>query len=134
MTAKLPVLLALCLVATVAGAGQIYKWIDHNGKVHYSDAPRPGWIPVDLGVGTGAPVAGGDEAAEVQADSRQQLRAEECRRRQTRLDSYLNATQIVERDGLGREKVYSEDERLQLIEVTRNQVAELCGPPAAEPE
>ncbi len=36
-------LLALCLAASTAAAasGQVYKWTDAQGVVHYSDAPPP---------------------------------------------------------------------------------------------
>ncbi len=29
------------LVVSVANAGQVYRWVDDDGKVHYSDHPRP---------------------------------------------------------------------------------------------
>jgi hypothetical protein len=35
-------LLAVCIVATGAGQGDIYRWKDANGNWHYSDQPQPG--------------------------------------------------------------------------------------------
>ena len=35
-------LLAVCIVATGAGQGDIYRWKDVNGNWHYSDQPQPG--------------------------------------------------------------------------------------------
>ncbi len=29
------------LVVSVANAGQVYRWVDDDGKVHYSDHPQP---------------------------------------------------------------------------------------------
>lgn len=34
-------LLALCALAFSAQGQSLYKWVDHNGKVHYSDQPPP---------------------------------------------------------------------------------------------
>ncbi len=31
----------LSLIITVATAGQMYRWVDERGKVHYSDQPPP---------------------------------------------------------------------------------------------
>ena len=36
-------IIALALITLSASAfGKIYKWVDENGKVHYSDSPPPG--------------------------------------------------------------------------------------------
>jgi Domain of unknown function (DUF4124) len=35
-------LIAVCMVATGAGQGDIYRWKDANGIWHYSDQPQPG--------------------------------------------------------------------------------------------
>ncbi len=34
-------LLVLCLSAIPVGAGQMYRWVDDRGQVHYSDQPPP---------------------------------------------------------------------------------------------
>jgi len=34
-------LVLLLLVALSAHAGELYRWVDRSGKVHYSDAPPP---------------------------------------------------------------------------------------------
>jgi ribosomal protein L19E len=33
----LPITVALCLVSNLANAGALYKWIDENGQIRYSD-------------------------------------------------------------------------------------------------
>ncbi len=123
----------LCAVAWDASAGQVYRWVDANGRAHYSDTPQAGWEPVDIksantvpGVPSPRPEGAGSYTGEQQV-ARDQLRASECKRRQEQLDSYLKATRIVERDSSGEEKVYTETQRLKLIELTERQVAELCG-------
>lgn len=41
--------MALLLVfATVAGAGEMWRWVDERGIVHYSDRPHPGAERVDM--------------------------------------------------------------------------------------
>ncbi len=120
----------LCACAFVASAGQVYQWIDASGRIHFSDTPRPGWKRLDV---KGAPGVQPSSDASVRPDAaaddsveRVQLRAEECQRRREQLATYRNSAQIVERDGLGNERTYTEEERLQLLELTLRQVNELC--------
>jgi hypothetical protein len=128
----------LCVCAFAASAGQVYKWIDANGRVHYSDTPRPGWKRVDVRTGGGlqSVTAAPEPAAETdvaesdveESPERARLRAEECQKRRDQLETYRTSTQIIERDSLGNERTYSEEQRLQLIEQTQRQVNELCSP------
>lgn len=124
----------LCATAAVFGvhAGQVYKWVDPNGRVHFSDTPQPGWKAVDLNESPATSAAAESDAADGgdQANTREQLRAEECQRAKTQLATYKSATKIVERDALGKEKEYSNDERLQLLEQTQKRVNDFCGEPA----
>jgi hypothetical protein len=32
----------MCMIATLASAATVYKWVDENGVTHYSDQPHPG--------------------------------------------------------------------------------------------
>jgi hypothetical protein len=41
-------LLVLCLLAPAAAAAEIYRWVDADGAVSYSDRPQPGASPVGL--------------------------------------------------------------------------------------
>jgi hypothetical protein len=128
----------LCVCAFAASAGQVYKWIDANGRVHYSDTPRPGWTRVDVRTGGGLqtvtaapPAAGNSETVGEDAEDspeRARLRAEECQRRRDQLETYRTSNQIIERDALGNERTYTEEQRLQLIEQTQRQINELCAP------
>jgi hypothetical protein len=45
---KSAAMLAALLAAAPICAGTIYKWVDKNGVVHYSDQPHPGAKPVQL--------------------------------------------------------------------------------------
>src|SRR5690625_4124219 len=42
-------LLFICAVATPAMATTVYRWVDSNGVVHYSDQPHPGAQKANLG-------------------------------------------------------------------------------------
>jgi hypothetical protein len=63
---KSRILLALLLagMALGANAGQVYKWVDASGKVHYTDQPGPGdggkQVNVDV---SSAPSVVGDKPA-----------------------------------------------------------------------
>lgn len=153
-----PLLAAVLLAVTAtAGAEQLYKWVDSNGKVRYSDAPQAGWKRVDAPAAApglpAAPDASDEEddteltpdeplptdepeatdqsekAAAEPADPEPSaaLKASECKKRQEQLAGYEKASRIVEKDAKGKEKTYSETDRLKLIERTRQQVKELCG-------
>ncbi len=52
--------LALAATATAAGAGTLYKWVDSQGKVHYTDTPPPASAKQkqEKKVGTAAPTVG----------------------------------------------------------------------------
>ena len=41
-------LIALCLVGAAAQAVPVYRWVDDNGQVHYSDRPGPGAVRTEL--------------------------------------------------------------------------------------
>ena len=45
-------IISICLVSTVASAGVVYRWVDENGQVNYSDRPVPGAESVELITGT----------------------------------------------------------------------------------
>ncbi len=147
-----PLFLVVLLAATFgASAGQVYKWVDPNGKVRFSDMPQVGWKRVDPATGAAiesnvniqpqeeledpegeAEGAAGGEAspASPQVASKPPspaLKAQECKRRQEQLANYQKANRVITQDALGAEKEYSEIERLQLIERTQSQVKELCG-------
>ena len=42
------ILLLVCLLAGAATASEVYRWVDEDGIVHYSDQPQPGAERVDL--------------------------------------------------------------------------------------
>src|SRR5262249_30237875 len=112
---------ALIALVSFAAYGDVYKWTDASGNVHYGDKPRDGADKVDVkpGIGSGSP----SDPAAAKAD---QDRAAACAKKKSQLESYKTATVVKETDALGRAREYSEPERQQLIAQTEKQVADAC--------
>ncbi len=120
-------LAAVCLAAPAAG--EIYKYVDPQGRVHYADQPKPGWKRIDVK----PPVA--TEAVteeEGNGETREQAvaRAADCARKEEQLRTYRNASRVIERDALGREKEYSGEDRQRLIEKFEQDVRACKQPPS----
>lgn len=117
--------LLLLTLALSAQAAQLYKWTDKDGRVHYSDKPVASAQKVEV-------KAPGPSQPATAADPKlAEARAKECENKRTQLTEYQKATKVIERDSLGKEKEFSEEERVQLIARVQKQVDELC---AAQPQ
>ncbi len=57
--------LACALAASTAAFGQLYKWVDKDGKVTYSDQPPPAQQSKQLNLSTGQPSAPARSAVEM---------------------------------------------------------------------
>ncbi|WP_420467166.1 DUF4124 domain-containing protein [Panacagrimonas sp.] len=121
------VLLALSLIAGNAYADKIYRWVGADNKVYFGDTPPLGARDVQpFGRKVGTSIAGSQsEAAPEQALTEAQVA--DCARKRAQLGTYRNAARLVERDSLGREREYSEEEKAQLIELTETELATQCG-------
>lgn len=122
------------MLAAPAYAGQVYKWVDPDGRVHYGDQPMPGAKAVDLRTNRGT-LATTDPVAETSAaeDDAEPKPAEKlkpdpelCAQKKKELETYNTASKIVERDRLGRDKEYGEEEKKMLIERTQKQIEQAC--------
>ena len=51
-------LILLCLFWSAAQAAPVYRWVDENGRVNYSDRPGPGAVRMELTTGARAPSVG----------------------------------------------------------------------------
>ena len=125
------VLLALCTLLIAGGASaageRIYRWTGPDGKVYYGDTPPSGARDIrnfDRKVGTSA--AGG-ETAGASAPSAPTLSETECINKRAQLNTYKNATRLVERDSLGREREFTVAERQQLIDKAQADLESQCG-------
>lgn len=126
---------ALLLFSAVASA-EIYRWVDENGQVHYSDRPNPVAKSVSLDEPSEAPakyVVPVDENADgSSADAKKlsqrsaEVRQEQCEKAKTRLASYKDAGSVVRRDEFGEETEVSAEDRVELIVKTEAQIEKLC--------
>jgi len=124
----------------------VYKWVDEQGEVHYSQFP-----PENKKAETLKIPAGGEPEAErkslerqlfevekietqrkqelekkkQQADD-QDLRKENCRRARAKLESLDTGTNILEIDQQGNAKRLKEEERQIRLKVAKNDIAKWC--------
>ena len=139
------------LCAVSAGAGEIYKYTDADGNVHYGD--RPTGDPteerlaiVSRGTDPAAVQARIDarqerdatrqeartaraEAAEAEAEERSVAaeRAARCEENRVRLQTYTDSRRLYREDENG-ERVYLDDDaREEAMQQVRDQIDEYCG-------
>lgn len=117
--------LALSLSVGLLGAAhaseRTYRWIDAQGRVHYSDVKSEKGEPVEIRPGsriTNLPKHSPANAAS------QQL---ECQRRKDQLALYNSASDVSETDSLGNTRTYTAEERAKLIEKAQQQQQAACG-------
>ena len=140
MNRKILVVVLSAALTTSAFAGEIYKYVDEEGNVHYVDRPtgESGEERMALtysGTSTAAVSAqvrrrqdymeALDEArsesesrreAEAQARAEMEARAAKCQESRARLESYLQAHRLYRQDDAG-EREYLNDE--QILEARR---------------
>ena len=116
---------ALAASSAVAVAGEVYKWKDKDGRLHYGDRPKTGEAaPLLIN-----PDAGGmsnEQFATTQA------REAECNRKKAQLETYRRAPSISEVDNLGKTREYTPAEREQFLTMTQQKVDSLCEPPPTQ--
>ena len=147
---------ALALLATPAFA-DVYKWLDPQGRIHYTDRPPPAdakLVSVEAGGGThsqhAAPAPAGGAAApaaaplpaptpteaarlkkSVDADVAG-ARAEQCKTAQEHYQKYVTSRRIF-REGPHKERIYLPDAEADLARMNaRRDVEELCGSAPAQ--
>jgi hypothetical protein len=136
----LVLVLSSAALVTSAGAGEIYKYVDEKGNVHYVDRPTGESGEERLAItysGTSSAAVSAqvkrrqdymealDEArsetesrreAEAQARADMEARAAKCQESRARLESYLQAHRLYRQDESG-ERQYLDDE--QILEARR---------------
>ena len=114
--------LSLVLACAAASAGEVYKWRDKDGRLHYGDRPKAGAETVVVN-----PSSSG--SADAPAPSGENERLAECQRKKAQLESWRAAPTMSEVDNLGKTREYTSAERAQFLAMTEQKVAELCAPP-----
>ena len=119
--------LSLLLAGMTAWAGQVYKWTDDKGKVHYGDKPvAAGAAKVEQKIGTVPP-------GQTEAELAQAKQAQECAAETDKLAAYKSAVKVVEHDMLGHERIFTGAEKQKLVDMQKKKMSDTCSgvPPAA---
>lgn len=146
----LSVSLAALLASGIAVAGEIYKWTDDNGNVHYEDRPTG-----DTGVEHIDVVSNNTDnsivMARIEADRKkrdaarqvaseappemtkeeiraeQEKRQEQCQKFRDQLQSFLRSQRLYQEDDAGERSYLSEEEVMAARTRVEGQIKEYCG-------
>jgi len=122
------------LVAAGAAAGDVYRWQDADGRLHYGDNPpagsdaelvQPEQRAFDVGDKTADRASAGAADTDDGAGRTERIRREQCDKARERLESYRNAARIQVREDDGTRDM-SAEERVEAIARAEADVAELC--------
>lgn len=138
----------ITLAATSVHAGSVYKWVDHNGKVHYGDRPAQGTDSLRLEVETPKSTTSDisnarrekqrrlleafeledaqEEAEQAQRKREKQKRKLACARAQDKLERMRNAGYLYRYNDEGERVIYSDSERREATEEAQDAVRQLC--------
>lgn len=142
-----------CVLATVAvpcaGAAEVYKWTDEQGRVHYGDRPgqsSPQQIELKQAAPGADPTAaerqerarklldelveerGLKREAEAKKQDEEKQRKANCALARERLDTYEHAGYLYEQDDNGNRRVLSEEDHKLALEQSRKKVEKWCKP------
>ncbi len=133
-----------------AAAGEIYKWIDEEGNVHYEDRPLGGIgtqrLDIDSRDTDAAAVQARLDAVrearavadQVNAEATPEMtaeeirqereeRAEKCQTYRDRLEAFLRSQRLYREDDSGERQYLSEDEILAARSRVEGQIKQYCG-------
>lgn len=140
--------LALTALGTTA-AGQIYKWTDEEGNVHFTDKPvveeaervaiqsrrtNPERVQATVQARADAAAKAAEEKAaatpqgptEEELQARLEERAKKCATYRERLQRFVQSRRIYREDENGERVYLSEEEMQEARETVENQVQEYC--------
>jgi hypothetical protein len=149
---RLPIALTIAaLVATgVCAAGEIYKWTDENGNVHYQDRPTGdanlervdivsrdtdrSVVQARLDASREARESAEEAAAEAEPEkTREELRMEQlaredkCQSYRDKLDTFLNARRMYRETENGEREYLDDEQQLEARAKVEEKIAEYCG-------
>ncbi len=124
---------AVLALSAMAAHAAVYKWVDQNGKTHYSDKPvqnaeklkGSGAKKEEPGQQPDSDKPKLDEAATAQ------VRAQKCEQAQSRLAEYQNSSSLITKDEFGEQRTLSPEEQVQAIVEMQKNVDSFC---AGQPE
>ena len=145
MIRKNAIVFLIMLAVSSAGmvfAGDIYKWTDVDGNVHYGDRPTSEVSEEPLAVSSGTTdppkVQAGYEAKAVAIEPAEPTpeelhaqaleREEKCATSKARLQKFVTSRHLYKKDENGQRVYIDADEILAARERVQNQVEEYCKP------
>jgi len=146
----LTVSLAALLAGGLAVAGEIYKWTDDDGNVHYEDRPTGDTdvqhmdvvsmntdnsiVQARLDANREARDAARQVASEAPPEmtkeevrAEQQNRQEQCQKFRDQLQSFLRSQRLYQEDDSGARSYLSDDEVMAARTRVEGQIQEYCG-------
>ena len=139
--------LCICLLSSAAAIAQVYRWVDDEGRVHYSDSPPVGveatLMPIesdetDLEASLREQVARERELElqqQLEADAtedaaaeaaRREALARACTRAKARVETIETARRLSRVEDDGTRHTYNDEERAAALAEARRQVEEWC--------
>jgi len=142
--------LAALLASGIAVAGEIYKWTDDDGNVHYEDRPTGDTeierldivtkntdnsvVQAQLDANREARDAARQVASEAPPEmtrdeilAEQQKRKDECQKYRDRLQEFLRSRRLYEEDEAGVRSYLSEEKMMAARTRVESQIQEYCG-------
>ncbi|MDX1252484.1 MAG: DUF4124 domain-containing protein [Gammaproteobacteria bacterium] len=137
----------LVLACATVSAGEVFKWVDSQGKVHYGDRPQSGAAQtlkiapspaVDESLRQRReapnkqpkPEPGEEEKKKpgqiTSAKEARQEMAKQCDDAKRRQEKYQGATMLFEQTDNGERRILSNEERLKAIENTKQEREKWC--------
>lgn len=124
---KIFLVIALALCSLGVSAAEVYKWKDANGRTHYGDRPTQNAEKITVKPGSGEDPANADKARkELEALKMQSTKYASCQQKREQIETWKSASKIIEKDGLGREKEYSNDEKQLLLQRAQSTYEKEC--------
>jgi len=146
----LTVSLAALLASGMAVAGEIYKWTDNDGNVHYEDRPTAGTeierldvrssntdntiVQARLDQDRKARDAARQVASEAPPEmtkteirAEQEERQERCQYYRDRLGAFLSSRRVYEENAAGEKTYLDDDEILAARSAVEEEINEYCG-------
>jgi len=139
------VLLVACALPSAASAGEVYRWVDADGVVHYSDrastrsaesvtikplAPASGAAtrPASQSAQDGGASSETAAAKTKNANDRvAAIRADECEKAKARLTKFRAADRLLITDPEGVQREMTPDEKIQALAQAEEQEQAFCG-------
>ena len=139
-TMKKALLLVIFGILPAVASGQVYRWVDEDGKVHYSDKPVEQAERVEIRVTRPASSAKSTSDASTSSSLDDQIAAEEdpvkkgqlqlkkqeCDLARAVLNKYEDAPYLVEKQADGTERFLSKDEVAAEKLKVQQQIAANC--------